>query len=152
MALFVEGVQVSINELDEINPFDIYSVEILTSISYLSVYGSNAPGGAIIITLKHGADPVDVTKIAVDGLITYKFKGFYKAREFYSPKYNSPSTARVPDDRKTIYWNPDVITDKDGKASIEFFNAGSPGTYRVVVEGIDGDGNLGRQVFRYKVE
>ncbi len=53
---------------------------------------------------------------------------------------------------QTIYWNPDVITDKDGKASIEFFNASSPGTYRVVVEGIDGYGNLGRQVFRYKVQ
>lgn len=33
-----------------------------------------------------------------------------------------------------------------------FFNAGSKGTYRVVIEGIDGDGNLGRQVYRYKVE
>jgi len=152
MALFIDGAQVSINELDDINPYDIYSIEVLTSISYLAIYGSNAPLGALIITLKHGADPVDITKVSVDGLITYKFKGFYKAREFYSPKYNLKDTARVTDDRKTIYWNPNIITDKDGKASFEYFNAGSPGTYRVVIEGIDVDGNLGRQVFRYKVE
>ena len=152
MALFIDGAQVSINELDDINPYDIYSIEVLTSISYLAIYGSNAPLGALIITLKHGADPVDITKVSVNGLITYKFKGFYKAREFYSPKYNLKDTARVTDDRKTIYWNPNIITDKDGKASFEYFNAGSPGTYRVVIEGIDVDGNLGRQVFRYKVE
>jgi len=152
MAIFVEGAQMSPNELDAINPFDIYSIEVLTSIAYLSIYGSNAPGGALIITLKHGADAVDLSKITVDGLITYRFKGFYKAREFYSPKYNIKDAARVTDDRKTIYWNPNVIADTTGKASFEYFNAGSPGTYRVVVEGIDGDGNLGRQVFRYKVE
>jgi hypothetical protein len=152
MALIIEGIQVSMSELNDINPYDIYSIEVLTSITYLSMYGSNAPNGALIITMKHGADPVDLTKISVDGLITYKFKGFYKAREFYSPKYNSISTARVSDARKTIYWNPNIITGAKGKTSFEYFNAGSPGTYRVVIEGIDGDGNLGRQVLRYKVE
>jgi hypothetical protein len=152
MSIFVEGIQISPSELDEINPFDIYSIEVLTSISYLSMYGLSASNGALIITLKHGADPVDVSKISVDGLITYNFKGFYKAREFYSPQYNSTSTAHVSDSRKTVYWNPNIITDKDGKASFEYFNAGSPGVYRVVIEGIDAEGNLGRQVFRYKVE
>ncbi|MDB5142602.1 MAG: hypothetical protein JWQ66_1315 [Mucilaginibacter sp.] len=152
MALFIGGIQVRISEMDNINPYDIYSVEILTSVSLLSVYGTSAPGGAIIITMKRGSNPVDVTKISVDGLITYKFNGFYKAREFYSPKYSLKDTTRVTDDRKTIFWNPNIITDKDGKASFEYFNAGSPGTYRVVIEGTDADGNLGRQVYHYKVE
>ncbi|MCO5945870.1 hypothetical protein [Mucilaginibacter flavidus] len=58
----------------------------------------------------------------------------------------------MADLRSTIYWNPNIITDKDGKASFEYFNADGKGTYRVVVEGIDADGNLGRQVLRYKVE
>jgi len=152
MALFINGAQVSMNELDAINPYDIYSIEVLTSISYLSLYGSNAPNGALIITLKRGADPVDLAKTSVDGLITYKFNGFYKAREFYSPKYNTTNTAQITDDRKTIYWNPHITTDANGKSAFEYFNAASPGIYRVVIEGIDGDGNLGRQVFRYRVE
>jgi uncharacterized protein YfaS (alpha-2-macroglobulin family) len=54
--------------------------------------------------------------------------------------------------RSTIYWQPDIITDKEGKASFEYFNADGKGTYRVVIEGIDADGNLGRQVYRYQVE
>jgi hypothetical protein len=34
----------------------------------------------------------------------------------------------------------------------EYFNNDTKGSYRVVVEGIDDNGNLGRQIFRYKVE
>jgi len=44
------------------------------------------------------------------------------------------------------------VTDKDGKVSFEYFNAGSKGSYRVVVEGIDANGRLGRYVYNYNVE
>lgn len=54
--------------------------------------------------------------------------------------------------RTTIYWNPEVVTDKDGNALIDYYNAGGAGSYRIVVEGMDAEGNLGRQVYRYKVE
>ncbi len=72
---------------------------------------------------------------------------------FYSPKYAHPKTEAEPYDlRNTVYWNPNVLTDKDGKAAFEYFNGDTKGTYRVVIEGIDDDGNLGRQVYRYKIE
>jgi hypothetical protein len=151
MAIFIEGAQVSPNMLDNINPDDIYSIEILRHGAYLAIYGSNAPHGALIITFKHGSD-YKATKGPVDGLITYNFKGFYKTREFYSPKYKAGQAVNIADNRKTIYWNPYIITDANGKASFSFFNADSPGTYRVVIEGIDADGNLGRQVYRFKVQ
>jgi len=44
------------------------------------------------------------------------------------------------------------VTDKDGNASFEYYNAYGTGTYRVVIEGIDDKGNLGRQVYRYSVK
>lgn len=74
-------------------------------------------------------------------------------REFYSPQYDDPKTnAQIADLRSTIFWKPSIITNKEGKASFDFFNADTKGTYRVIVEGIDGAGNLGRAVYRYKVE
>ena len=57
-----------------------------------------------------------------------------------------------PDLRSTIYWAPELVTDKEGNASIEFNNADGRGTYRVVIEGVDEKGNIGRQVLNYKVE
>ncbi|MDB5142974.1 MAG: hypothetical protein JWQ66_1687 [Mucilaginibacter sp.] len=151
MAIFVEGAQVSPNMLDNINPDDIYSIEVLRHGGYLAIYGSNAPHGALIITLKHGSSSKAAAG-SVASLVTYNFAGFHKARQFYSPKYTEEKSAQTTDDRKTVYWKPDIITDANGKASFSFFNASNPGTYRVVIEGIDGDGNIGRQVYRYKVE
>jgi uncharacterized protein YfaS (alpha-2-macroglobulin family) len=59
---------------------------------------------------------------------------------------------KLPDLRTTVYWNPYLKTDADGKASFNFFNADGPGTYKVIVEGINAAGELGRQVYNYTVE
>jgi hypothetical protein len=80
-------------------------------------------------------------------------KGYSKVREFYSPRYDKgPEEAMLADYRSTIFWNPDLRTDADGQAEFGYFNAGTPGTYRVVIEGLDGQGKLGRKVFRYEVK
>jgi len=80
-------------------------------------------------------------------------RGFNKVREFYSPRYDRPGNAdKVPDMRTTVYWNPYLKTDVSGKTTFNFFNADGPGTYRVVVEGINAAGELGRQVFHYTVD
>lgn len=152
MTVFLEGARISPGMIDDINPDDVYSIELLNSASHLALYGSEASGGALIITLKHGVQHPDNSKITVDGLVTYNFNGFYKTREFYSPKYDAAKPPKVPDERQTVYWNPAIITDSTGTTSFSYFNAGTPGNYRVVVEGIDANGNLGRQVFHYKVE
>jgi len=79
-------------------------------------------------------------------------KGFYKARMFYAPKYDQQGAVQNGTDlRSTIHWEPNIITDKDGHATFDYFNADGRGTYRAVIEGIDSDGNIGRFVLRYQV-
>ena len=153
MVVIVDGLILDADYLDNLNPSDIYSIEVLRSGSFLSIYGSNAPGGALVITTRRAGDDNYATSIVPAGLITYPFKGYFRAKTFYSPKYTHPKTdTELYDLRNTIYWNPNVITGKDGEASFEYFNNDTRGTYRVVVEGIDDNGNLGRHVYRYKVE
>ena len=54
--------------------------------------------------------------------------GYSVTRVFYSPKYDNPANSRDGVDlRSTIYWNPAVITDKNGSASFDFFNADGTG-------------------------
>jgi hypothetical protein len=156
MVVILNGSMVPVNDphikpLDMVAISDIYSIEILSSPQYLTAYGSNASGGAIVITTRNGTERSNVNM--QPGLTTYKFTGYYKARSFYSPKYDVKTPANsIPDTRTTVYWNPVLITDKDGNASFDFYNTDLPGNYRVVVEGIDGDGNLGRQVYNYMVK
>ncbi len=151
MNVVIDGLSVDSDVLDNFNANDIASIEVLRSITYTSIYGGRGAGGVLIITTKRGGG--SYVQRYSPGVITYNPKGYYKARVFYSPQYDDPKTnTRIPDLRSTIYWKPNIITSKDGKASVEYFNADSKGTYRVVIEGIDNDGNLGRQVYHYKVE
>ncbi len=129
---------------------DVETVEVLKYAS-ASIYGMNAGGGVLVITTKiqQGKELKDIYS---NGILPITARGFYKAREFYSPKYESAATNKLADLRTTIYWNPELVTDKNGNAQFEFYNADAKGNYRVIMEGIDEKGNLGRQVYRYKVE
>jgi hypothetical protein len=155
MLLVLDGVQIvadSTFSLDAlVNVDEIETVEVLRSVANESAYGINGAGGVLVVTTRRGDD--QETNLPATGLLTISPPGFYKAREFYSPKYDHAITGFLRKDlRSTIYWNPEVITDKEGNASFDYYNADDAGSYRVVVEGIDDKGNLGRQVYRYKVE
>jgi hypothetical protein len=152
MQIIIDGINVEPEFLNSVPPPDVASVEVLRTVSYTAIYGSRGGGGIIVITTKRGDGGAVYDRYA-PGIVTYAPKGYYKSREFYSPQYDDPKTnTQMQDLRSTIYWKPQVITDKDGNASLSFFNADGKGTYRVIIEGIDADGNLGRLVYKYKVE
>jgi len=150
MMTVVDGMPLANFNIDDINPGDVESVEVLRSVAYTAIYGTSS--GILVITTKRGQNN-SVLQNYAPGVLVYKPQGYAKTRLFYSPQYDDPKTnARVADLRTTIFWKPDILTDKNGAASLSYFNADGTGTYRVVIEGIDIDGNIGRQVFRYKVE
>lgn len=152
MQLIVDGVYMEGDYLTSIPPTDVESIEVLRSAGYTSIYGSRGGGGVLVINTKRGGENYSFQQYT-PSIVTYNPKGLSIGKEFYSPKYDDPKTNKaVADLRTTIYWNPNLITDKDGKASFSFFNADNKGAYRVVIEGIDDDGKLGRQVYHYKVE
>jgi hypothetical protein len=152
MAVSIDGAISNNINLDDIDPNIVHSVEVLSTVANYSVYGYDIGGGVLVITTKHGGKDYATLEQA-QGTITYLYHGFYKAHEFYLPKYDNPqSTALASDLRGTIFWNPNIITDKDGKTTLNYYNAGTKGTYRVVIEGINDDGDLGRLLYRYKVK
>jgi TonB-dependent SusC/RagA subfamily outer membrane receptor len=138
-------------DINQIPSSQIETIEVLRFAS-ASIYGMRGGSGVLIITTKQGGGTA-YKDIASIGILPIAPIGFYKAREFYSPKYdNANLNSKQKDFRSTIYWKPELITNKDGNASFDYYNADGTGTYKVIIEGIDNKGNLGRQVFRYKVE
>ena len=151
MQIILDGMFVEPEFLSAINPNDIETIEVLRSISYTAIYGMRGGGGVLVINTKRGERTNSMNSYA-PGIISFKPQGFYTARSFYQPKYDDPETRQdIPDHRTTVYWNPNVITDSTGIAKVEFFNADGVGAYKVVVEGLDVNGVLGRKVFRYNV-
>ena len=51
-----------------------------------------------------------------------KVKGFSRPVQFYSPQYPDGPIPGEIDSRRTLYWNPNVVTDYDGNARVEFYN------------------------------
>lgn len=54
--LIVDGITMSLNDLNNINPSDVESVNVLKDAAAASIYGARAAGGVIIITTKSGKE------------------------------------------------------------------------------------------------
>jgi TonB-dependent SusC/RagA subfamily outer membrane receptor len=136
-------------DINSIPPSQVETIEVLKYAS-ASIYGLDGANGVLVITTKQGE--IRGKGVSSLGVLPIAPMGFYKARTFYSPKYDHTNVhSQPPDLRSTIYWNPEIQTGKDGKASFDYFNADGTGTYKVTIEGIDTNGNIGRLVYRYKV-
>jgi TonB-dependent SusC/RagA subfamily outer membrane receptor len=152
MQLILDGAYVEPEFLSSINPNDVETIEILKSAANTAIYGMRGGGGVLIINTKRGESNTDYRNYA-SGIMGYNPRGFYKGREFYAQNYSDPDiNPKVSDLRTTIYWNPNVISDTTGKASVEFYNSDGKGKYKAIVEGINIDGTIGRQIFRYSVK
>ena len=73
----------------------------------------------------------------------YVFHGYSVTRQFYSPEYAvNSSTHSIPDNRETIYWNPELKTDDNNNMHFSFYNSDHAKRFRIVAEGMDDQGNL----------
>jgi hypothetical protein len=150
MLIVVDGA-IGISSVDNYNPADIERVEVLKGAN-ASIYGLGAGGGVMILTSRLGGDDLE-SNISVEmtpGLLSIMPQGFYKARNFYTPRYDVAAASN--NYTGTVLWKPNLTTDKDGNATFDIMNASKPGNYRMVIEGIDSNGNLGRSVYKYKVQ
>jgi hypothetical protein len=78
-------------------------------------------------------------------VVAYRPVPYCFPRQFYRPRYTVNSATPV-EPRPTIHWEPNLITDKNGKATLSFYAADKPGTYTVTIEGTDMNGNFGYQM------
>lgn len=77
-----------------------------------------------------------------DEALRYPYRVLEPVSAFESPDYSSPEekTSRIPDFRTTLYWNPSVITDKNGKARISFRTSDLTSDYKISIQGVTPDG------------
>lgn len=66
----------------------------------------------------------------------YNLQGFIRPAEYYNPDYSKAKLPEIKDYRRTLYWNPNVTTDKYGQASVEFYNNSVCTTVDVSAEGV----------------
>ncbi len=72
----------------------------------------------------------------------YVLPGYNICDEFYHPNYSKKPLPSTKDYRRTLYWNPDLQLDKNGRASVKFYN-NSRMTFPIVsAEGLTDQGEV----------
>lgn len=154
----IDGSVSSSLDFGKLNANDVDNIYVLKDASATSIYGSSASNGVIIINLKKGKtsnikfDITPETYFAVknipnDSLVRYDY-----SRQFSYPIYESTNTTYRHDYRETLYWNPIVETDKNGKAQVEFYQSDANSAFRVMTEGISASGLIGRDETTYAAQ
>jgi hypothetical protein len=96
--------------------------------------GLKATGGILSVYTKRGEN-APAPKIY--NSINKTVMGFYNARVLYAPTYETPIIEEAkPDIRSTVYWQPTIVTDTVGNATVSYFNDDKRKYVTIIVEGI----------------
>lgn len=155
---FLNGMPIDENSLNSIQIPDIEGIEIFLRDDLGTVRNVYQNDGVVSIITKKEKKQPRMTMAQIEAMlpksnvIDFNPLGYVKTRKFYVPKYSTAESKATSDYRTTVYWNPDVNVVKNGEVNLEFYNADGVGKYKVVVEGNDLGGNVGRQVYYYDVK
>lgn len=132
--------------LDSFLAPDIESLSIIRDATAGTFFGGRGSAGVIVIMLKEPGKVV--SRRPSPGITTCEFLGYCDPVEFYHPAYDTPEKKEnaKSDYRTTIYWNPSLKLDAEGKATIEYYMPDSTAPQNVVIEGVDKDGIVCRFV------
>jgi len=138
---------------------NINGIEILDSPEYVLTYGCDPRipdklqwcrdkyeemlRPLIVIVTTHSGD-VDIERTQI-GTAEQHLQGFTIPQTFYVPKFYPEDIGKQAeyDVKPTLYWNPEVLTGRDGKAEIQFPVGLKPRGLQIRVEGIDLRGGIG---------
>ncbi|MCE7041120.1 hypothetical protein [Dyadobacter sp. CY312] len=146
--VLLDGIPIfNIDKFMEIDPLKIKKVELMSSRYYLGML--QFTGIVSFSTYKN-----DLAGFELDPkVLVIPYDGVQAEREFYAPKYDNQAamSGRMPDFRNLMHWSPNVTTDENGKAQIQFFTSDQIGNYKVVVQGISNNGVAGSSTTSFNV-
>jgi hypothetical protein len=137
--------------LDYFTAEDLKGIEVMYNSNYTSEYSAEYSMSSKSLRSTSGTLAfIEITTRSGIGPFINSTPGTYLYRplpvtapaKFYRPKYTIKSQAG-PDLRSTIHWEPGIVTDTTGKATVSFFSGGKHGTYTIRVEGADLNGSVG---------
>lgn len=93
-------------------------------------------------------DVLNKHETAVPGTRQTVIQGYTHPLEYYSPAYPTRELYMdKADKRRTLYWNPSVQTDSNGKAVIECYNNQYSTPLIIQAETLTGDGKIGSLIY-----
>lgn len=131
-----------------VDMLELVDIKTVERVAYIMDYKSLISGDLwIVIDFKKGYSLWDFSNRGDFFQLTPL--GYHVPSAFYQPKYEMEEERGnpEPDERPTLYWNPDVRLDSlQPEKQLQFYTSDTGGPYEVVVEGITKDGQVVRVV------
>ena len=142
--VYIDDVESNAEELMSLEPANLKSIEYFKhNDPRLLAYRWDGPTkGVLVVYLKPGYTGRSGKPLS---MATVHQQGWKPNVEFFSPQYMDKSQKTRPDHRTTLYWNPKVTTDANGKVSVKFYASDISKRYLVTLEGISSDGTIVHQ-------
>ena len=144
----VNGIPVfDANKVIKYDPLKVRRIDIMKRKYF---YGPSIFNG-IVNFVTYQSDPSILSDLKP---VVLEYEGLQYQREFYSPVYETQDqvSSRLPDFRNVLYWSPNIHTDAEGKAEINFFTSDLKGKYIAVLQGMNNDGRLGETSVLFEVK
>lgn len=147
----LDGIQVPQDVIQGMQTFGVLFVDVLTG-AEASIYGIRAANGVIAVYTDRGLR-FRFEQERYPGITNFSMAGFYKTREFYAPNYRKPKPEhRKPDQRTTLYWEPNMYVNGKNQRPISFYTGDRRGTFWVKLEGMTKDGRPVSTNYEFEVE
>lgn len=136
--VLVQGVE----EILEIPTIDIQRIEVFKGPD-AAIFGMNGAAGVIAIYTYVGGSSYNDNNNSKENqffetLINNAYQG---PREFYAPDYAEELPEHIkPDRRVLLHWAPSITTDKNGRATVEFYTTDNETTIQLDLQGITPNG------------
>lgn len=140
--IFIDEFRSNVEELLMLQPETIESIEWFNHIgaAHMTIYGWNvSTSGLLLVRQKPGLKGRTFRPLS---MATVRQQGWKPNVEFFSPQYPDPAQKTRPDQRTTLYWNPQVKTDAEGHATVRFYASDVSKRYLVTLEGVSDDGTI----------
>ena len=117
-----------------LKPSDLLTVKVVKDPHKLERFGLMGKNGIVIVQTRKGnaREPLDDPSKLIEGL---NRSVSFKARD-----HSGAEDAHRPDFRSSVYWNPSVKTDSNGKASVDFFCSDDIGKLSIRIDGLTTEG------------
>ncbi len=136
--VLVNGMQSDFFFLQQLRAIDVSFIDVVFG-SDTAFWGSRGANGVIGVYTNPNIDTDAVVQVETPGIAVFQIPGFYKTKEFYTPDYTKEDPEK-PDYRTTLFWQPELAFDNEGRSNIDFFTGDKEGSFLVRVEGITYDG------------
>jgi len=140
--IFIDEFRSNVEELLMLQPETIESIEWFNHIgaAHMTIYGWNvSTSGLLLVRQKPGLKGRTFRPLS---MATVRQQGWKPNVKFFSPQYPDPAQKTRPDHRTTLYWNPKVKTDEEGRATVRFYASDISRRYLVTLEGVSDDGMI----------